>query len=132
MVTPHALRLTQGQDLRQSILDYVVSSGIQAGSLVTGVGCLESVNIRLASATQCLELSGPLEILSLAGTLTPEHVHIHISVADKEGHVYGGHLQPGSIVSYTCELCLVAYDNLAFSRAFDTSTGYTELAISSR
>lgn len=34
MVTPHALRLTQGQDLRQAILDYVVSSGIQAGSLV--------------------------------------------------------------------------------------------------
>ncbi|ELR64548.1 Putative DNA-binding protein [Photobacterium marinum] len=131
MVTPHAFRLTKGVDLKQSILDYVKANGISAGSLMSCVGCLNKANIRLADEAKSLILEEPLEILTLAGTLTPTHLHLHISVADQKGNVYGGHLMDGSVVSYTAEVCLVSYDNLAFSREFDSNTGFDELTVRS-
>lgn len=129
MLTPHAFRLTLGSDLKSSILAYVQQEEIKAGSLLSGVGCLSHASIRLANESESLELAGPLEILTLSGTLTPEHVHLHISVADKLGRVYGGHLQEGSIVSFTAEVCLAEYANLSFTRELDATTGFTELVV---
>ncbi|MBY5946089.1 PPC domain-containing DNA-binding protein [Photobacterium rosenbergii] len=129
MLTPHAFRLTLGADLKRSILAFVRQKGIKAGSLLSCVGCLSHASIRLANESESLELKGPLEILTLSGTLTPDHVHLHISVADKTGRVYGGHLQDGSIVSFTAEVCLAEYANLSFSREQDDTTGFTELVV---
>ncbi|MGF1736746.1 PPC domain-containing DNA-binding protein [Photobacterium satsumensis] len=129
MLTPHAFRLTLGTDLKSSILAYVQQENIKAGSLLSCVGCLSHASIRLANESESLELAGPLEILTLSGTLTPEHVHLHISVADKSGRVYGGHLQEGSIVSFTAEVCLAEYANLSFTRELDATTGFTELVV---
>ena len=129
MLKPYAFRLTQGADLKLAILNFVQTHSIQAGSLLSGVGCLASANIRLAHESQSLSLAGPLEILTLAGTLTPTHVHLHISVADKNGAVYGGHLMDGSEVLYTTEICLASYENLAFKRERDSATGFDELVV---
>lgn len=129
MLIPHAFRLTQGADLRNAILEYVQETGIQAGSLLSGVGCLSAATIRLANEADSLLLDGPLEILTLSGTLTPGHVHLHISVADKQGKVYGGHLLEGTLVSFTAEICLAEYRNLSFSRELDNQTGFTELVV---
>ncbi|AJR08630.1 DUF296 domain-containing protein [Photobacterium gaetbulicola] len=129
MIMPHAFRLTLGMDLKQSILTYVKQKGMKAGSLLSCVGCLSHASIRLANESKSLELVGPLEILTLTGTLTPEHVHLHISVADQSGRVYGGHLQDGSVVSHTAEVCLAEYANLSFTREPDTATGFTELVV---
>ncbi len=49
---------------------------------------------------------GELEILSLAGTLSPDGVHLHMAVADSSGTVIGGHLCAGSLVRTTAELVL--------------------------
>lgn len=129
MLIPHAFRLIKGMALKQSILDYISKHHIQAGSLLSVVGCLSEVRIRLADESKVLELEEPLEILTLSGTLTPTHVHLHISVADQSGRVYGGHLVEGC-VSYTAEVCLASYANLAFEREFDPQTGFDELVVS--
>ncbi|MEJ2765553.1 PPC domain-containing DNA-binding protein [Photobacterium sp. MCCC 1A19761] len=129
MLTPHAFRLSKGQPLKQSILDYLSQHTIQASSMLSGVGCLTEVDIRLADERQVLHLDGPLEILTLSGTLTPKHAHLHISVADQAGRVYGGHLVEGR-VSYTAEVCLASYENLVFQREFDPQTGFDELVVS--
>ncbi|MEC6814406.1 PPC domain-containing DNA-binding protein [Photobacterium toruni] len=129
MITPYAKRLLKGEDLRLSLLAFIKLNNIQSGSLLTGVGCLSEAKIRLANEQKILYLAGPLEIISLSGTLTPKHVHIHISVADSEGRVYGGHLVPGCIVSYTVELCMLEYNNLRFECEYDHQTGFDELVI---
>jgi len=129
MLIPHAFRLTEGTDLKLAILDYVKAQSIQAGSVLSCVGCLTAANIRLADESKSLSLAGPLEILTVSGTLTPTHVHLHISVADQNGDVYGGHLMDGSLVSYTTEVCLASYDNLVFNREFDAATGFDELVV---
>ncbi|KJF80911.1 DUF296 domain-containing protein [Photobacterium angustum] len=132
MIIPYAFRLTQGTDLKKSILHFVQDNKIQAGSLLSGIGCLSKVIIRLADESKTIEVLGPLEILTLSGTLTPQHVHLHISVADKKGQVIGGHLVDGSIVSYTAEICIASYTNLSFSREYDELTRFDELKINTK
>jgi uncharacterized protein len=129
MVQPHAFRLTQGNDLKASVLAYVKANSINAGSLLSCAGCLTTARIRLADESQSLTLDGPLEILTLSGTLTADHIHLHISVADKNGRVFGGHLMDGNIVSYTAEICLLSFTEQHFSREYDALTGFDELVV---
>ena len=77
MITPIAVRLVKGDDLKLAIQHLVDEHNIQAASIASCVGCFTQFNIRLAGATQTLELNEPLEIVSIMGTLTPEHQHIH-------------------------------------------------------
>ncbi|WP_028025598.1 PPC domain-containing DNA-binding protein [Enterovibrio calviensis] len=128
-VQPIAFRLTRGADLKQSIFDAVKANQIQAGCVVSVVGCLSSLNMRLADSTTVFQKNACFEILSLSGTLTPEHLHLHISVADEEGRAWGGHLLDGTIVSHTAEVCLLVFPSYQFAREFDADTGYTELVV---
>ncbi len=129
MISVIATRLTRGQDLKKSIQKAVHDNDIRAGSIASCVGCLSQLNIRLAGAESTLCTSEKLEIVSLMATLTPEHQHIHIAVAKRDGSVIGGHLLEGCIVDTTAELIIHTYHSLHFSRSYDQSTGYTELMV---
>lgn len=74
-------------------------------------------------------LHGDLEILTLAGSLSPDGAHLHISVADADGRVTGGHVAPGCIVRTTAEILLAALPDVRFSREPDPASGWDELAI---
>ncbi|MDD1780672.1 DNA-binding protein [Enterovibrio sp. ZSDZ35] len=128
-VFPVAFRLTRGADLKLSIQSAVHQHNIHAGCVVSLVGCLSTLVIRLADGDTTKTFNEPLEILSVSGSLTPDHVHLHISVTDTEGRVWGGHLMEGSIVSHTAEVCLLSFSSYQFSREYDGTTGYTELLI---
>lgn len=129
MITPIAVRLVKGDDLKLAIQRLVEKHQIQAGSIASCVGCFGQLNIRLAGATQTLQLNEPLEIVSIMGTLTPDHQHIHLSVAKQNGEVVGGHLMEGCLIDTTAELIILSYHNMSFAREFDKSTGFTELVI---
>ncbi|MFK0572494.1 PPC domain-containing DNA-binding protein [Endozoicomonas sp.] len=124
-----AIRLTKGTDLKKAIQQMVHEHHISAGSIASCVGCLSAINLRLAGADTTLATKDPFEIVSVMGTLTPDHQHIHLSVADKHGGVHGGHLLEGNIIDSTAEVIIHSYPQLGFSRDFDPSTGYSELII---
>lgn len=128
-ISPIAIRLTNGQDLKKMLAELVNQHQIKAGTIASCVGCLSHLSIRLAGAKGTLNISAPFEIVSLVGTLTPNHLHIHIAVADEKGTVWGGHLLEGNIVDTTAELVLHHYPCLNFGREYDPSTGYSELTI---
>ena len=73
-----------------------------------------------------------LEILSLCGTLSSDGAHLHITVANSNGAVIGGHLCPGSLVRTTAELVIGLLPEWRFRRELDPATGYAELGISHR
>lgn len=129
MITPIATRLTRGQDLKLELQKLVTKHNVAAGSIASCVGCVSQLNIRLANANHTKLIQAPFEIVSVMATLTPNHQHVHISVADENGDVIGGHLLEGTIIATTAELILHRYDTLTFSREYDDSTGYTELSI---
>jgi predicted DNA-binding protein with PD1-like motif len=95
-------------------------------------GSLNHANLRLANAEQSQIFPGKLEIVSLTGTLSPDGVHLHISVSDNTGRTFGGHLLHGSPIYTTAEIVLVELPEIAFSRETDAETSYRELVIRKR
>lgn len=124
----YCFRLKKGQDLKKEIEKFVKENNI-SGVILSGVGCLSYLNIRLADGETCLDRSGSFEIVSLMGTLSSDGVHLHISVSDNDGIAIGGHLKDGCIVNTTSEIVLLNIDKYIFSREFDETTGYNELVI---
>ena len=121
-------RLTKGMDLKEEIEKYSINNKI-SGAIICSVGCLSKLTIRLADGESILEKDGMFEIVSVTGTLSPDGVHIHISVSDEFGNTIGGHLKNGCIVNTTAEVCLLVFEDIKFNREFDETTGYDELVI---
>lgn len=96
---------------------------------MSAVGSLTVARIRMAGAEQVRELPGPLELLSLGGTVGAEGAHLHIMVADAQGCCLGGHVSAGCLVHTTVELVLLTLPGLRFARRHDERTGYPELVI---
>ena len=124
------LRLRPGDNLRQVLEAWMAQQPERAGCVISAVGSLSVVQLRLAGAAQSTTIHGDLEILSLAGTLAPNGAHLHLAIADASGAVLGGHLCKGSRVRTTVELVLGVLPDWQFSRELDASTGYAELQIS--
>lgn len=131
LITPIAVRLTKGDDLKLALQRLVTQHQIHAGSIASCVGCFTHLKLRLAGATETLQLNEPLEIVSVMGTLTPDHQHVHLSVSRADGSVVGGHLMEGCLIDTTAELIVLQYHELNFSREYDPLTGYTELQLGS-
>ena len=124
-----ALRLSPQQDLRKSIIDFAEKEGIDAGAIVTCVGSLTDLSLRLANEQTPFTKSGHFEIVSLVGTFSQTKPHLHISVSDNTGNTIGGHLLDGCLVYTTAELVLLQLTDLKFLRAYDSVSGYEELNI---
>lgn len=126
-------RLREGQDLKQNIERLVVSMGISAATVISGVGSLMAATLRMAGAEADKQdvrtLDGPFEIVSLIGNVGQGRTHLHMSISDSEGRVTGGHVKVGCLVNTTVELVLAVEDNLIFSEKDDTNTGFGELEI---
>jgi len=71
---------------------------------------------------------GPFEIVSAEGTVSKDGVHIHISISDSDGMVYGGHLMNGCKINTTAEIGILK-SKKEFKRVLDRKTGYKELFI---
>jgi len=127
----HFLKLSPGDDLRQSLTEFCKTHQILAGSIFSGVGSLKTIKLRKANSDADYESNQPHEILTISGLLSIDGVHIHLSIADKEAHVYGGHLSDGNQIFTTCEIVIASYSNVHFDREFDPSTGFKELKIRS-
>ncbi len=125
----YALRLIPGQDLRYEIDSFVKNRKIKAGIILTIVGNLKKVILRMPGGKVLKTYEGSFEIVSAVGTLESGNSHIHMSLSDVNGNVFGGHLKEGSLVGVTAEVVVGELDNTFFSRKFDKQTGYEELVV---
>ncbi len=119
-----ALRLNPGDDLRGAL-----EAAGRTGFVVAGIGSLGGAQLRFAGEPGPTALGGPLEILTLSGSLTPDGAHLHVSVADASGRVFGGHVCAGCEVRTTAELLVALLPAGALARAFDVATGHAELQV---
>lgn len=125
----HVFRLKRGQDLKKEIIKYATEKNISAGIVVCCVGCVYEANIRLANGVDNLYKVEPFEIVSITGTVSPDGVHIHISLSDINGNTIGGHLNDGCLVNTTAEICILELGQYKFKRTFAEDTGYNELYV---
>jgi uncharacterized protein len=125
------LRLSPGDDLRVTLEETTRRHGWSAAFVIQGIGSLSVAQLRFAGVDAPDELRGDLEILTLAGSLSGDGAHLHMSVADAQGRVRGGHVAQGCVVRTTAELLIVVLPAHRFSREIDSGTGYLELLIRS-
>lgn len=126
-------RLKTGQFLKEEIEKAVEQNGIKAGVLLSVVGGLDRVVLRLAGsdvANQTIKTwEGDYEIVSGTGTFSQDGCHLHISLSDKDGAVIGGHLKDGCRVRFTAEVVIGVFEDVVYRRLPDEMTGFDELTI---
>ena len=127
-----ALRLLPGEDLLTALATCVAQREIKAGWIAGVVGSLSQAALRFAGVPDSTVLTDAFEIVSLSGTLDAGGGHLHLSVADAQGLMRGGHVMPGCIVRTTCELIIGELDDLTFKREPCSLSGYDELVVTSR
>jgi hypothetical protein len=123
------MRLVPGDDVRAAVEDVLRQRKVSAAFVIQGIGSLSVAQLRLAGAEAPIELKGDLEILSLAGSVSPDGAHLHMSIADARGQVFGGHVASGCTVRTTAELLLALLPEHRFAREHDAATGFPELVI---
>jgi uncharacterized protein len=128
----HPLRLIPGDDLRVAVEGVLRETKQRAGFVLQGIGSLSAAQLRFAGAEQPTELRGDLEILSVAGSISPDGAHLHMSVSDARGQVLGGHVARGCVVRTTAELLIALLPEHAFAREADPHTGFLELIVRNR
>jgi hypothetical protein len=96
-----ALRLTPGTDLLLALAGLPLQRGERAGVVISAIG-----------------------------SLSIDGAHLHLSVADADGRVTGGHLLEGSLVRTTAELLVAWLPDFTFRRVVDPQMGFRELQIS--
>jgi predicted DNA-binding protein with PD1-like motif len=127
-----AIRLHPGNDLRQSLLQVAHDQPIAAGFILSGIGSLKQAAIRFANQKHATILTGYFEIVTLAGTLSNQGVHLHMAIASQSGRVIGGHVSDGCLIYTTAELVIGLLDAVSFCREPDPQTGFAELLIQAK
>jgi hypothetical protein len=123
------VRFNPGDDLRRSLEAFAQGPEQRSAFLISGIGSLGDARLRLAGEAEETIVPGPLEIISIAGSVSPDGAHLHMSVADRAGRVSGGHVGYGNIVRTTVEAVLVQLPAWSLTREFDAATGFKELSI---
>ena len=91
------LKLGPGSDLRRSLEQLAIEQG-GSGFVLGVVGNLSRAAFQCAGRSGPTILEGDLEIITLQGTVAPDGVHLHLSLSDSDCQVWGGHLEPGTLV----------------------------------
>lgn len=125
----YTFRLKPGQDLFNSIETFVRDKNIEAGCLLSGVGSLTHLTLRLANQEYLSEYDGHFEIVSITGTVSIHGSHLHISVSDRDGSTIGGHLESGCKIYTTAEIVIAAFEDVVYKREFAADSGYEELVV---
>ena len=108
----YVIRLDPGEEIVEKIVWLAAVEGIRLGKL-TGLGAVDNVTLKSfqpeTKQYYAHMYHTDLEIVSLIGSITTlngrPYPHMHMSVADSVGHVYGGHLNK-AVVSASCEIFL--------------------------
>jgi uncharacterized protein len=126
---PLPLRVPPDVDLRSALESAVAARSCRAAFVISGIGSLRHARLRLAGTDEPDTWDGDLEILTLAGTISSEKSHLHMSMANAQGQVFGGHVAYGCTVRTTAEVLLLLLPEWSFTREPDPTTGFAELVV---
>ncbi|WP_411871249.1 PCC domain-containing protein [Vulcanococcus limneticus] len=128
---PVPLKLGPGSDLHRSLVQ--LGRAQNAPGFVLGVvGNLSQVAFQCPGPGGPTVLQGDFEIISLQGTVGPEGVHLHLSFSDGDCQVWGGHLEPGTLVLKGADLLVGVLAEPAPADQPSPATGQPRVAIAVR
>ncbi len=122
-------KLSHGGDLLEEMTDICLRENIQLARF-EALGAVQRARLAFYNQEtheyQFFVIDQPLEITKLVGNVSLKDnspfVHAHITLTDKRGNAYGGHLASGTVV-FACEFMLEVFDGPMLQRDFDETTG---------
>jgi hypothetical protein len=130
-----ALRLKPGTDVLLGLEEACRRAGINNGVILSAIGSLAEVKfcdpIEIAGRRakygygDPLQLEGPIELTNASGIICHDdknvtNLHIHVTLSDKDGNAYGGHLVEGTRVLLTVDVVIAEIEGIVMGRKFDT------------
>jgi len=123
-------RIKKNEDLLLSLEDICKQNNIYLGK-IEAIGAVQNAKIGYYDqiSKYCYQfIDEKLEIVNLTGNVSIKDnkpmVHAHITLADKNGKTYGGHLALGTVV-FACEFIIQSFKGSDFIRKFDDETNLT-------
>ncbi len=121
-------RLDHGTDIISQITDLAKEKKIETGFLSV-IGALSSAELgyydQVSQKYGKIRIDGPVELVSCSGNISlrdgQPFVHAHAALSDKEGRVWGGHLNSGMV--FAAELYMQELLGLHLERVPDSITG---------
>lgn len=128
-----AIRLKPGADVLHGLEEACKRHGISDGVILSAIGSLDGARycdiVELPTKAGCgygetLHLSGLIELIGATGIICHDsegtvNLHIHMSLADRYGNAYGGHLVEGTKVKMTVDVVLAQIEGVEMGRQFD-------------
>lgn len=122
-------RLSHGADLLAEITRIANEEKIVTGT-ITGLGGLKKGAVAFLNQKtkeyERIEFNEPMEIASLVGNISRmkqrAFPHVHVTLSDRQGRVFGGHLVQGCEI-WAVEIMITVLDGGTLSRDFDSETG---------
>ena len=90
--------------------------------LISAVGDISKISFKCPLNEKPVIFEKKLEIITLSGYLRSTESHLHISVSDENGSVFGGHLLSGTIVLKSLDVLIGFVPNLNKTSSIDRST----------
>lgn len=122
------IRMDKGEEIIRSLRLAAEKEGVRLAS-VEALGAVDDFTVGVFDTAEkqyhANHFTGAFEIVSLTGTVTTQdgkfYAHLHMSAGDREGKVFGGHLNSAT-VSATCEMIVRVLDGQV-ERRFDETVG---------
>ncbi len=121
--------LSNGDLLLESLRQVAREAFIHTGVVMTGIGSLSCGHIHavvtndMPPRDQFLRLEGPLEVVGFRGIIAGFEPHIHISLMDKDGKYYGGHLEDQNAILTLAEISILRLPDLKLTRRARNGNG---------
>jgi len=120
------IRLDPGELFLESIQRAIEQEQIRAGVVISGIGSLSICRIHVVNAgyppdlltrvQKYFEYKGSIEVLAVQGIIANGEPHLHITVADEEQNVHGGHVEEGCVVLTMAEIAIIRANALPAKR----------------
>lgn len=122
------VRIEKGEDVVEKLFELVEKLQLKNGS-ISGIGASDNITVGLYSVEKQeytkKNFTGEMEITSILGNISimndKPYLHMHITFADENLNVHGGHLNE-AIISATCEIIISKIDEKV-DRFKDSETG---------
>lgn len=114
--------LENGEKLLESIRAAAHQTDLHSGVLLSGIGSLQKGRIHTVASNDLppkedfYDLPGPLEIANYTGIIAAYEPHVHITLMDAGGHLYGGHLEEGCEVLTLAEFSILRAPDVRLAR----------------
>ena len=128
-----AIRLKPGTDVLLGLTEACRKYGISNGVILSAIGSLDGAKycdiVELPTKAGCgygevLHLSGLIELISATGIVCHNeggdiNLHVHMTMSDRYGNGYGGHLVEGTIVKMTVDAVIAEIEGVDMIRQWD-------------